>query len=216
MKKQPEKKDEIAPVKVAVLTQTVNLGAHRKALTLVVREAQAVAEITTADELDVAISILGRIQAAQKAVAATKKDILGPLSLAEKNIRALFKPVEDDAAFHERMLKDSMVQYRRREEEARLKKEAEIRRQLEAGRIKPETAAKKLEALPEPMANTISSSTGAKITFKVERTLVIDDPKKIPDEYWVIDEPAVKKALLAGEHVPGAHLESDKSGVSGS
>jgi hypothetical protein len=43
-------------------------------------------------------------------------------------------------------------------------------------------------------------------TMKVKK-LVIDDEDLIPREYLVINEVLLRKTLLEGMHVPGAHIE---------
>jgi hypothetical protein len=37
--------------------------------------------------------------------------------------------------------------------------------------------------------------------------IVITDPSAIPDEFYIIDEVALRRALLAGRLIPGAELK---------
>lgn len=67
------------------------------------------------------------------------------------------------------------------------------------GHLKPETAMAKIEAIDTP---AILAETG----FVNRPKLQVNDISSIPDEYFVLDEKAVEKALKEGKIVPGAVL----------
>lgn len=64
---------------------------------------------------------------------------------------------------------------------------------------------------PSDFPNKVEGSRGGYVMFsRGPKVLVIENEKKIPEKFWVLDEAAIKKALEAGEHVPGADLRDSE------
>lgn len=115
--------------------------------------------------------------------------------------QARYLPYEKECKDAEAALKAKAKAFFDAQEAERQRKEAIIARQLENGRIKEDTAIKKLDAIPAT-PNSVRGEASLLIARKV-RIVEIKDPFKVPDEYWIIDEGRVKKAALAGAIIPG-------------
>lgn len=114
-------------------------------------------------------------------------------------------------------------QRKAREEEDKIaKKAAEDKKKIEAqlaeGKISEEKATEKLQAKEEQAVEKMSEvkevgKTHGGINVRMIKQAVIFDQNLIPDQYWVVDEVAVRKAALAGVEIPGVKVEEVASGA---
>lgn len=212
-KAQTETKKQFELAKFAV-----DFTAEQKALAIETDKAFALLEVTSDDELSDAINLLSAVKQKLEAIEAKKKTVTTPLAQLTRAISALFKQTIEDGQMAERQVKDAISKYQaERERKAREERER-IEKQRRAGTITAATAERKLAVVEsKALPNTVRTAEGASVTFKREKVLVIENEKKIPDKFWVLDEAAIRKALEAGEHVPGADLrDADQKGVSAS
>ena len=58
--------------------------------------------------------------------------------------------------------------------------------------------------------NTFECRTG-KVSFRKSKALIVDDERRIPEQYqkiaFSVDKAALKKAIESGENIAGAHIE---------
>lgn len=73
------------------------------------------------------------------------------------------------------------------------------------GKLKVETAVKKIEEIEAPEA-TVNTKAG-QVKFREDKVIKITDESRIPREYLVVDEKKLLEALKAGVAVPGAELD---------
>lgn len=156
-----------------------------------------------------AITLVDEVKKHYDEVEALEKSITGPINASLNLIRGLFKPRKNRLLAMEKDGKSKLIIYQAELEAEAAKAKAKIEAQVERGKISEAVGAARMAAVEEP-SNTIVSPTGGKVTFNNRKVLVIDDESKIPDKYWVVDEAAVEKALLAGDRVPGAHMDREK------
>lgn len=130
--------------------------------------------ITTPEELTKATDVLGRIKKLAKIIEEKKKAITSPMNEALKAARALFAPMESDLETAERLIKGKMVAYdtKARAEEAAAR--AKVADKVETGKMKFETAEKKMAAIPVTETK-VEGNTGAAVTFKIRKVAVVTD-----------------------------------------
>jgi hypothetical protein len=112
----------------------------------------------------------------------------------------------------EKIIKDGAKKYYIQKEDERKKKEDEIAKKLEEGKIKTETAVRRIEKLPEVQKTVRTDESGLQV--KKRRVPIIEDPSKIPHEFWEINEPMVRKAALARDkaglpQIPGVIMKEE-------
>ena len=192
-----EKKLQLAPLKA----QVSRVGELAQAIV-----------IKTADDMNIAVDILGKVKDIGRKITAQKETITKPLSEALKNARVLFAPLEAQWEEAEKTIKYKMVKYQTLSEAKAEKKIEQIETKIEEGKISFEKGVAKMENL-EPGSKVETDSFSLK--FREDRKMEIIDASLVPDEYWVINEIALRKDVLAGKEVPGAKIVIVKTPVSG-
>lgn len=185
-----------------------------KELEVVKRSSAAVArkvtdlEIKSNDDLTAATDILSQVKTAQKNLKLEKEKILGPQLEAVQATRNLFAPYEKQLLEAETDIKGKMISYESEIDRAAKAEEARIQAQLDKGRIKPETAAKKIDNI----ATGAPQVTGAKgvVQFRIQKKIVIENASLLPREYLVPNEVLIRKAALAGVQIPGVKVVEEK------
>lgn len=158
------------------------------------KEAEALV-IETPEEYAGASELLVRIKTAVKIITEARDKVLGPILLAEKEERARWKPVLDEASIAEGTTKRKMLDYVAETDRKARAEEAKIRKDMEDGKIKkPETAVRKAEAIERP-PEQVKTFTGQS-QVRTVRTMKIVDENLIPREYLVPDLVAIRKAVL--------------------
>lgn len=189
------------------------LGLVKAQVTKAVSAAQAI-EIKTHEDIAQATDVLSRIKTVGKMIKDRKEAITKPLNDALKSARALFAPLEESYEEAERIVKSKMIAYQNEIDRKAQEEAAKIAKKLEDGKISEATAMKKIDALPEaPM--TVQGNKGAIKTSKVKKFEVIDK-SKLPIEFLLPDEVAIRKAMHAGQELPGVKYweENQISGFS--
>lgn len=175
--------------------------------------------VNSDDQMLEAGELRKKIKTVGKMIKEKKDSIIKPINEGLKSVKEMFAPVEADCEAADGIISKKMLDYQREQDEKRRKAEreaaeklAETNRKLEEGKITEKEAEKqvakveiKLEKAPE--AITKSSDFHTRTVAKCR----ITDPALIPDEYWVVDEVAVRKAVLAGVVVPGAERYEEKT-----
>lgn len=153
--------------------------------------------IRNADDLAAASDSFKQIQAWQKEVREKKAGILDPINVAVKNIRALFKPAEDRLEAAREFVSEKMSDYVRAKEIA----DAKEQRRLEA---RGDTETRVVTA----PARVVSSA--GTTTFQAHKEVVIENEALIPRKWLVPDLVAIRRAVLAGEEIPGVRVHETK------
>ena len=187
--------------------ETKELTPIRAQASKVLNAAQGVT-IKTQDDLIKAADITHNIKEVQKSAEAAKKKITDPLNEALKAARALFAPIEEAWKQAETILKTKILSYNREVETERLKKEAELAAKVEAGKMRPDTAAKKLELVPE--ANQSVQGKKGEIQFRTNRKPVVYDETLVPRQYLILDMVKIRKDALNGIEIPGVKVIEEK------
>lgn len=125
------------------------------------------------------------------------------------NARVKFLPYEKECDEAEKQLKAKATFYMVEVEKERLKKEESIAKRVDEGKLKEETGLRKMEEIGEEK-KTIATTSGAKLTLKTVKEVVIIDEAKIPREYLVLDMVKIRKVALAGVEIPGVEVKETK------
>jgi len=109
--------------------------------------------------------------------------------------REQYDPYIKECENAEETLKGRAKTYMLEQERIGKIEENRIAARVEKGTLKPETAMKKMEALPE-VQKTVRSDTGSALRMSKRKVAKIENPDIVPDEYWVIDEVRVRREAL--------------------
>jgi len=78
-------------------------------------QAATALQIKTADDLMLATNLLGRIKSVGKLIKEKKESIIDPLTLALKNARTFFRPIEEQFEKAEKIVKEKMLAFQEME-----------------------------------------------------------------------------------------------------
>ncbi len=187
---------------IAVLPPSKELAEYRKEI-LGVQKAANEYEITSKEDLERGDEMLSTIKNIENVITSRKEEITRPLMQALASARDLFKPLELGYADAKKVIKSKMLAYQI-EDEARIEKEqASIEKKVESGRMKPETAAGKLEVI---------QGSKSKVTMrKIVKVRIIDETA-IPREYLVPDMTKITEAVIRqNAEIPGVEKYTEKS-----
>ena len=131
------------------------------------------------------------------------------ISIDQKKIYGGFLDMCNESS---KTLDSKVIVYNSEIEKIRLEKEEKLLKRVEKGTMKVETAAKKLEETPEVKRHVASERSTMTIS-KVKKFKVVN-LLKVPIAYHLANESAIRKAMYAGEELPGVKywLEDSVSG----
>lgn len=167
--------------------------------------------VTNDEELSQVADKVKNVKALAKAIKEKKDKFVAPAKAIVDEAKATFDPLLKECENAETVLKGRATKYMLEQESARKAEEAKIAARVEKGTMKPETAMKKIEALPDA-PKTVRTDTGSGLRMSKRKVAKIVDPSLIPDEFWVIDEVRVRREALEREKygkepIPGVAIE---------
>ena len=167
-------------------------------------------EIKTDEDLALVAGKIGSIETFKKAVKAAKKALTEPADAIYDRAKFLYDPIIKKCENFRVILDQRAIAYHEKKEKERKEAEAKIAAKVEQNKLLPETAVKKMEALPV-VAKTLNSEKSS-LSFKKTAVPVIADPTLIPDEYWIIDEVRLRRDALernknGQDQIPGVVIE---------
>lgn len=151
--------------------------------------------VTNDDELNGVADKVKQIKTMAAFIKQEKEKLTKPAEEIMATARERYDPYIKECANAEAELKDKAKRYMLDREADRKEKEDKIAERVENKTLKPETAIKKLDNLPEA-PKTVRTDTGSGLRMSKRKVAVIDNPSKIPDEFWVIDEVRVRREAL--------------------
>ena len=161
-------------------------------------------KVTNDDELKAISDKIGAVKKLGKYISQEKDKFVAPAKEIIQQAKEKYDPYIKECQNAEGTLKSRALAYMQEQERVRLAKEAEIAKKAEEGRIKPETAIRRMENLPDAPRNVNTGESGLRMSKR--KVAVIVDPAQVPDEYWIIDEVKVRKVALAGVNIPGVEV----------
>lgn len=173
-------------------------------------------QVSNDEELGIVTDKIKDVKTLKKFIEQKKEAYTEPAKAIIAKAREDFDPWIKKCENAEITLKERAKRYMIAKEEKRQKEEAKIAAKVEAGKLKPETAVKKMEALPET-SKTVSTDKGS--TLRMSKRLVamvveVENQRKVlksiiesapsqwtaklaPSDYWIIDEVRLRRDALA-------------------
>ena len=171
------------------------------------REKVSAIQVTNQDELVAVAGHVDNIKKLGKFVKQERDKYIAPAKEIIEKAKEQYDPYIKACDEAEAVLKGKAEVYMLAEKKKADELKAKEIKKVETGYQKPETAAKKIEAMPEAQK---SVDTGAsKLTMKMVKDIEITDEKAIPDEYYKpreLDLAKIKKVALAGVSIPGVKV----------
>jgi hypothetical protein len=210
--------------KKAKANETIKVVSTGKTEVEVVKQKveRAVADVSTVvvktdEDLDRAALVLTNVKKLEKFLIQEKEKVLKPLREATSAARAIFAPMEEQIANAQKTLSLAMITYHDKKEAETARKEASIAKRAEVGQLRPETAVRKMEELPETKTN-VKTETGSVVFKKVKKVRVINE-ENVPNRFWEINLILVRSEALAmsnslnklGEVLPGIEVYEETS-----
>lgn len=171
-------------------------------------------QVTNEEELASASDMIKSVKQLKKFIEQEKEKYVAPAKEIISKAREQYDPLIKRCENAEWVLKERSKKFLLKQEAERKAKEEKIAKQVEAGRMKPETAAAKMEALPD-IPKTVRTDTGSGLRLAKRKVARITDPSLVPDEFWIIDEVRVRREALERERygkdqIPGVVVEEER------
>lgn len=174
----------------------------QKKINTLAEEAKTLA-ITSKDEMVKATTVLSNINKYVDSVKEQKDKLTKPINEALKNIKTMFKPLEESYEEAITIIRSKMTKYQT-EETARVREEeAKIAARVKEGKgnLTIETAVSKIANIERPDVSVeVGSGT---VQFVATKKFEIVNKSKIPLEYMIPDEVSIRKAMKEGKELPG-------------
>lgn len=162
-----------------------------------------------------ATEFLGKVAKAKKQLEERRQFFVKPLNEQIKRINELFKRMTLPLENAESIVKNAILKYREAVEKARREEEERLKKQWEKEQKKLEKKAQK-EGIPlpppvppptlQPQEKTVETDT-AQVTARLVWDFEIVDETKIPREFLMPNEKAIRAAIKAGvRNIPGIRI----------
>ena len=155
---------------------------------------EAVKLVISSDaEYEKASDMLVRVKGHLREVTTQKKKITDPMNQALKETRALFKPIEDKLEDAKSTISNGMLAFRAQQRAEAEAKEAELQAAVDSGDMDLDDA---LTEMPTATQDKTTYGKKGATTVRTIKEIVVEDPKLVPAEYWVLDMTAIRKDAL--------------------
>ena len=176
--------------------------------------------IETKEDHKKAVDLVATLKETGSKIKSKKESITKPLNEALRNARSLFKPIEDQFAEAERIIKGKLLDHTKKVNEEARKKEEALANRVEKGTMKHETAEKKLDDI-ERVDNTTKGDVGKVQIKKIKKVRISDEEKLRADieasrKYLVPDMVAIRRDALSGKEIPGVEVYEEETIAAGS
>lgn len=150
--------------------------------------------------------ILKRVKTVGKMIKERKEAITKPLNESLKSIRALFSPFESDYEKAEEIISTKMLSYQKSQEAEAEKIRLENQTRLEDTSTSHDAHRyDDMKVVPEVIKKSVDFHTRTTKDFKIV------DKTKLPFEYLIADEVAIRKAMHAGVQLQGVEYFDKKT-----
>lgn len=131
------------------------------------------------------------------------KELVKPFQSAVKAHNAkrdeILKPLQD----REQTLIRSLTEYRNKKRQEAEEKARREQEKYEKRMAKAEEKGKDVSTVAPPKIVEAPASTQAGVTYRKITKWAVDDEKRVPEQYWCLDEAKIGKAVRAGVEIPG-------------
>ena len=185
-----------------------------KEIVLTKEETKAIAfsmkDIENADDMSEAVRVLSILNKKADALEADKQELTKPINDVLKRIRAKYKPFEEKLEDAIGLIRTKMSKYQTTQKKLAEAKEDKIISRIGEGKgkLKPETAMAKLEDVAKP-ENKVSTDEGM-VKFKTVKKFIVVDVTKLPKEFILPNEVAIRKAMNEGKELAGVEYSTEE------
>lgn len=167
-------------------------------------------KIVDEKSMEEAVELLSKANKGLDLITEEKEKVTKPLNEALKAERARWKPMETVLESAVSILRKGISAY---QTEAKRKADLETAKLAERvgegkGKLKAETAIRKMGEIEGPQAKVATASGSLK--FRTEKKFEVVDMSKLPIEYLLPDEPAIRKAMKEGTELPGVRYYTEE------
>ncbi len=190
-----------------MIKNTKSLVPLQRKVSVIAEQVEAL-KIVDATSMKRGVVMLSTINVYGDSVVAQKKKLTSTINESLKNIREMFRPLEQSYEGAVEMLRTKMQVYQTQEVARVREEEAKIAARVKEGRgnLTIDTAVKKMEAIATP-EKEVATDQGL-VQFRETKILKVLDINLIPKEYFNLDEGRLLKALKSGIEVAGATTET--------
>lgn len=164
--------------------------------------------ILTVETMPEAVELLSSLNRIKDDITAQKESVTRPLLDALAEERAKWKTKEVRLETVITRIRSALTRYQTELVAKQRAEQEAIAKKLEDGKIKPETAIKRMNDV-EDISNTVESATG-KISFKTVTTFTVTDWSKVPAEFLLLNETLVRAKLKEGLKVDGLEYKEEQ------
>lgn len=157
--------------------------------------------VLTFDTMPEAVELLSSLNRIKDEITSHKEKVTRPLLDALEEERAKWKTKEVKLKTVITKIRNAITQYQTDLVTAQRLEQELIAKKLSDGKIKPETAIKRIQGI-NPVENTVESATG-KISFKTVTKFKLVDHKVLSSEYLLLNEEKVREMLKNGQKLVG-------------
>lgn len=167
--------------------------------------------ITTPEENESAMNLKAKLKEIGKDLTARKEEITKPLNTALKSARELFAPMEIQLSNADKIIGAKLISYKQKVDAEARAKEAAIAKKVEEGKMKLETAEKKLEKIEETKVEKTTRTDHGTVQFRKIKKVRVVEPGKVPGIYWQLNEVLIRKDALLGVQIPGVEVYEEET-----
>ena len=167
--------------------------------------------IASNDDLPNATEILSQLNRENDRIEADRVKLTAPLNATLKEINGRYKPLRELLEASIRGVREKMSRYATLAVKAREEAELKLSERIGEGKgkLKMETAERKISEL-ENVDKTVDTGDGKATFIEVEKFEVVD-LAKVPVEYLLANDVAIRKAMKEGVRVEGVRYWKEQS-----
>lgn len=155
-----------------------------------------------------AVSLLSQMNKANDLIAAEKDKTYKPAYATVVAIRKQWKPLEEVFENAIGNLRDRISSYQTKQKKIADERTNKLAERAAKGTMRPETALRKMEDVDVP-ETTVSTEAGM-VQFRTVPKFEVLDLKKLPAEYLLPNEPAIRRAMLANVELAGVRYYTEE------
>lgn len=152
-------------------------------------------KVTNDAERDAVSDKIRQVKDCQEAIEDMRNDFVAPAKAIIAKARETYDWAIKRCVNAEAALKAKALKYMEAQRDKTEKDQNTIAKKVEDGKMKPETAIKKLETLTEA-PKTVRTDKGSGLRMSMRKKVEISDENLIPDEYWEINRSRLNKDAL--------------------
>lgn len=166
--------------------------------------------IETSKQMSEAVAALSDLNKILDRLTEEKEKITKPLNAALKEVRGRYKNAETQLEEYIVDLRSKISGYQTEQVRLQRIEEEKIASRVGEGKgkLKFETAVAKIDELDKPAEEVITNA--GMVKFKEVKKIEIVDKSKVPMDYLVADESAIRKAMIEGIELPGVRYYTEQ------